>query len=313
MQKKYNTPVNKMNIKKSPFLTCVLLACALCSCSGRKETQKGPAKKIDNADSLLRIAVMPTLDCLPIYVAHERGWFDEERIPLRPVRYTAQMDCDTALLRGRVEGAATDLVRAHRLQLDGLALRYATATNLSWQLYSHRAARIKTISQLADKMVGMTRHSATHLLAQNMVDSAKPKSEVFNIQINDVNIRQKMLLGNEIDAAFLPEPQASAARRAGHSLLMDTGQKDLRLGVIVFRNDGAHRRKVNRALPLFLKVYNRACDSINLRGFASYADVLAKYYRLSPSELSHLPIPRYMRASTPREQDLRCARNFQSH
>lgn len=313
MQKKYNTPVNKMNIKKSPFLACVLLACALCSCSGRKETQKGPAKKIETGDSLLRIAVMPTLDCLPIYVAHERGWFDEERIPLRPVRYTAQMDCDTALLRGRVEGAATDLVRAHRLQLDGLALRYATATNLSWQLYSHRAARIKTISQLADKMVGMTRHSATHLLAQNMVDSAKPKSEVFNIQINDVNIRQKMLLGNEIDAAFLPEPQASAARRAGHSLLMDTHEKDLRLGVIVFRNDGAHRRKVSRALPLFLKVYNRACDSINLRGFASYADVLAKYYRLSLSELSHLPIPRYMRASAPREQDLRCARNFQPH
>ena len=146
-----------------------------------------------------------------------------------------------------------------------------------------------------------------------MVDSAKPKSEVFNIQINDVNIRQKMLLGNEIDAAFLPEPQASGARRAGHSLLMDTREKDLRLGVIVFRNDGAHRRKVSRALPLFLKVYNRACDSINLRGFASYADVLAKYYRLSPSELSHLPIPRYMRASAPREQDLRCARNFQPH
>ena len=59
-------------------------------------------------------------------------------------------------------------------------------------------------------MLAMTRYSATDLLADYAVDSAKLKSEqVFKIQVNDVNIRLKMLLNNEIDAVLLTEPQAT--------------------------------------------------------------------------------------------------------
>ena len=63
-----------------------------------------------------------------------------------------------------------------------------------------------------DKMVAMTRYSVTDLLSDMVVDSAKLKPErVFRIQINDVNVRLKMLENNEMDALLMTEPYATQA------------------------------------------------------------------------------------------------------
>lgn len=59
----------------------------------------------------------------------------------------------------------------------------------------------------------MARFSATHLLAELCIDSARLKrDDVFLVQINDPNICLKMLQNNELDAMLLPEPQATSAR-----------------------------------------------------------------------------------------------------
>ncbi|MDD2219578.1 MAG: hypothetical protein PHS63_05775, partial [Desulfoplanes sp.] len=54
-------------------------------------------------------------------------------------------------------------------------------------------------------------------------------------QINDVNIRLKMLVNNEMDAIVIPEPQATTARLLKNSVLMDSRDKDFHSGVIAFR------------------------------------------------------------------------------
>src|SRR3712207_8430211 len=48
--------------------------------------------------------------------------------------FNAQMDCDTAIAGGGIEGYVTDLVRVQRLSKRGVSLEYVTATNASWQL-----------------------------------------------------------------------------------------------------------------------------------------------------------------------------------
>ncbi len=58
-----------------------------------------------------RWSVMPTLDCLPVYLAYEDSIFLKQGVTVHLYRYNAQMDCDTAIARKRVEGTVTDLVR----------------------------------------------------------------------------------------------------------------------------------------------------------------------------------------------------------
>ena len=220
------------------------------------------------------------------------------------------MDCDTAILRGRVQGVFTDLVRAERMRQKGAKLHEAGATNLHWQLISNRNARIKNVRQLADKMVGMTRFSGTDFLTTEIIDSSKPKNEVFRIQVNNVFVRLKMIMGYEVDAAFLSEPQATVARMANNNVLADTKEKDLRLGVAVFSMAAKDQKKVRQALPAFVKAYNKACDSLNINGMQHYADLLKTHFQLNDAAVGALPKIAYAKMTPVREKDRNAIKDF---
>lgn len=174
----------------------------------------------------MKIAVMPTLDCLPAFVARDCNLYDTAAVDIRLRKFSAQMDCDTALIGRSVEGAFSDFVRTERMKShDGLQLDYLSSTNAYWNLVTSRKARVRKISQLDDKMIGMTRYSATDLLTTKFTEGIRLKSQVFRIQINDVNVRLAMLLNNEIDAVWLPEPQATEARMKGGNVIADSRDK----------------------------------------------------------------------------------------
>lgn len=229
-------------MKKTTVVALLLVAwlSALVGCGDSKEKvrrlsmqEKARQDSIDKAS--FKVGVMPTLDCLPVFVAQDEKLFDSLGVTVHLKCYSAQMDCDTALERGRVEGAISDLIRAQHIVKRGTPLEFPISTNTYWQLITNRRARISELKQLSDKMIAMTRYSATDYLADLAIDSAKPKFDVYRVQINDVRIRLKMLLNNEMDAVLLTEPQAAKARKERHPVLMDSRDKGLRLGVFAFR------------------------------------------------------------------------------
>ena len=288
-----------------------------------KRLRQVQQKKELRADSAaLKVAVLPTLDCLPLFVAADRALFDSA-VDIRLKRYTAQMDCDTALLRGRVEMAVSDLVRVERMMSvargrggagEKVKPSYVTATNAYWLLIGNRNQRITDIKHLDDHMVAMTRYSVTDLLADLAVDSAKLKTErVFRIQVNDVDVRLDMLENNEMDALLLTEPQATEALLKKHHVLLDTRRLDMWMGVIVedsLTMAGDTRRQQREAL---VKGYNAACDSLNRFGVRHYGDVIRRYCNVSEQALRQLPDTlNYEHVRAPREKDVARARQWLS-
>lgn len=274
----------------------------------RREHQK-QAMREDSA--ALKVAVMPTLDCLPLFVAKDRAMFDTA-VDIRLKFFTAQMDCDTALQRGRVEMAITDLVRAERMRRQGDSIAYLTATNAYWLLIGNRNQRITQLKHLDDRMVAMTRYSVTDMLTQMAVDSAKLKTErVFRIQVNDVNVRLDMLENNEMDALLLTEPQATQALLLKHHVLLDTRKLDMQMGAIAMNKltmSHANRQKQQEAL---VKGYNRACDSLNHYGLKPYYDVIRRHYDVSEQALRQLPDSlKFMPVTRPREKDVERVRQW---
>lgn len=253
----------------------------------------------------LKIAVTPTLDCLPLYVAADYGLFEALGADVRLKHYAAHIDCDEAMLARRVEGTATDLVRGQRIADRGILLDYIAATDACWQLITNRNSRIRNLKQLNDKMLAMTRYSATDLLGDYAVDSVKLKPEmVFRIQINDVSLRLKMLENNEMDAMLLPEPQATAARIQKHPVLMDSRNLGLRLGAIAVRADLKGDTARQRQTEVLVKAYNMACDSINRHGVRNYRSVITKCCKVGPAVVDRLPKDiKFVHAAPPRQAD----------
>ena len=302
-------------MKKIVTAVVFLLLVAACGQSYEEtkritRAQRREAQRKDSA--ALKIAVMPTLDCLPLYVARHYGLLDTLYGGVRLRLYQAQMDCDTAFQRGRVEGMVSDLVRTKYLERKGMKIRYSILTGAYWQLVTNRQARIRQLKQLDDKMVAMTRYSATDLLTDRVVDSVKlDKDRVFKVQINDVHVRLLMLQNNEMDALWLTEPQATVARLMKHNVVYDTGKEDVQLGVLAFREKEMQRQARARQLQLFVKAYDQACDSINKYGVRHYRNLIVKRCKMKANMVDSLPDDiRYEHARGPRERDVALAERW---
>ncbi|MBQ3630058.1 MAG: ABC transporter substrate-binding protein [Prevotella sp.] len=250
--------------------------------------QRREAARKDSA--ALKIAVMPTLDCLPLFVAKEEQLLDSLNGGVRLKMFNAQMDCDTALTRGRVEGMVTDIVRAKRIEQQGTALRYLTTTTAYWQLITNRLARIHQPKQLDHKMVGMTRYSITDSLTNYLADTTRmARDRVFKIQLNDIFVRMQMLQNNEIDAVWLTEPQATVVRVQKHQVIFDTRQVGMAPGRLVFRDQEMSRPEREKQQQLLVQAWNEACKRINERGVKHYRDVIEKYCKVKGSMVDSLP------------------------
>ena len=291
----------------------VLTGCGMSYDETKRLKQEKRTRELREDSAALKVAVMPTLDCLPLYVAEEREMFDTV-VDIRLKCYTAQMDCDTALQRGRVEMAVSDLVRAERMKGEKLKLHYLTSTNAYWLLIGNRNQRITNLSHLDDRMLAMTRYSVTDLLGDLAVDSAKLKTErVFRIQVNDVNVRLDMLENNEMDALLMTQPQVTQALLLKHHVLLDTRQLDMQMGVIVEDSVVMSHPNRQRQREVLIKGYNMACDSLNHFGVKHYSDIIRKYYKLSEQALRQLPDTlAYEHVQAPREQDVAKAKQWLS-
>lgn len=292
---------------------CLVTACGESYEETKRINRAQRLKALREDSAALKVAVMPTLDCLPIFLAEDHGLFDTA-VDIRLKQFNAQMDIDTALMNHRVEVAVSDLVRVERLKKQGDSLRYLTSTNAYWQLVTNRVGRILELKNLDDKMLAMTRYSVTDLLGDLAVDSGKLKSErVFRIQINDVNVRLKMLENNEMDALFLTEPQAAVARMLKHKVLMDTRKLNMEMGAIVVQRKGMDGETRAKQLRAFTRGYNRACDSINHYGIDNYVPLIAKYCHVKPEAVKEINQDlKFHRMALPREEDIERAKAWLS-
>ena len=304
-------------MRKLTYLAVIIAGMAIWASCGKsyqetKRLSRLERQRLAKEDSAaLKIAVLPTLDCLPLYVAREYKWFCDGKTDIRLKYFTSQIDCDTAILNGRVEGAVSDLVRVARMNKRGAKVKPQIATAAYWQLITNRNSRIRELKQLDDKMVAMTRYSVTDMLADHVVDSAKLKTErVFKVQINDVNVRLLMMQNNEMDAMFVTEPQATVARLSKHKVLLDTRKMDWNMGVIAFREKPMKDVDRKRQYDVFIKAYNQACDSINKNGIARYAHLMEKYCSTKTAVLDSIPKQKFQHAVGPREKDIVIAEKY---
>jgi NitT/TauT family transport system substrate-binding protein len=244
------------------FLIVLLILSAACS---RKKTIKTPAKtetKVKADSAQLVFAVLPTLDCLPFYIAAKQHIYDSLGIHVNVVVYRSQMDAEQSVLKGKSDGCATDMFRVGLLQSQKEPIRFLFTTNREWQLVANKVLRISNIGQINDRMIGITRNSSTDYLCDFVVSHLKPNNQILRAQINSVVVRLEMLENNQIETAFLPQPMAFIARKHGHTVLPLSA--DLCKGFCGFAissrimKSPEYRNKLN----IFLKGYNIAVERL---------------------------------------------------
>ena len=252
-----------------------------------------------------KVGVMPTMDCLPIFLLKDSALYNPDDIDIRLKEYTSQRDCDTAMINGRVQAAVTDLVQAEYLKDEKNAvLDYMTETNATWQLMATPASGIKQVEDLGDKVIGLAFNSVTQYLTIQVISSHSIKNRTYGSQINDIFIRMQMLRNKQLDAVWTSEPQTTQAKILGNKEIYNSTKQDFTPGAIVFVN----APKVEKR-QAFEDAYNKAVDMINKHPIQYFAPLIKKYMRVDDKVISALPNMVYKRVTPPRRRDIIKAQN----
>lgn len=305
------------------FILCAFAIIAVLSGCSKSAEQKQAERKAEEArqrateQSAFKIAVTPTLDCLPLFLMADSGLCDTSKIDLRLKQFDAHDDIDTAIVGSSVQAAATELVRAIDLSRSHhLRLRPVAVTPLQWTLVGSKANKILKLSDLGNHMIAMTRYSATDWLTSLTKKRAKTDFIIFSAQINSVKTRLKMMEDSAMDAAWLPEPQATQALNRGNVVLVKSDKEDRHFGVIVYVEPGDETADKREAeLREFTNAYNRAVDLINKNGLMHYAALIQKYTGADNKTIAKLPAIKYTHAEGPSRADMLAAEKirFQKH
>ena len=262
----------------------------LLSCSERQEAMQFDADSTDIDTTVLRVAVMPAMNCLPLFYAERIGLADSLGFEMELLRYQAQMDIDTAILCGHADIAFTDLIRTTRLSKQ-VSLTPLASCEEPLSLISLKTKRVKRVNQMKEQMIAVSRLSATDYWCDRLLDSTRTNfDDIYRPQINDVRLRAEMLRQGLIDAAMMGEPFATWMTMLGHKRLFQSNGKKPQLYVWTACNSATRKQK--QAFLGMLKSAIKRCNSESEA--ALLRDILKQEYQLPPElvdtfVIQHIP------------------------
>ena len=271
----------------------------LASCSERQEAMHSDTDSTGIGTTCLRIAVMPTMSCLPAYYAERSGLADSLGLEMVLLRYQAQMDIDTAILRGHVDIAFTDLIRTHRLSKQVPLTPFASCDE-SLSLISLKTKRVKRVNQMKEQMIAISRLSATDYWCDRVLDSTRTNhDDIYRPQINDVRLRAEMVHQGLIDAAMMGEPFATWMTMSGHKRLFQSKGKRPRLYAWAACSSATKQQQKTFRVVLDTAIVRLGRES----EAALLRDILKQDYQLPPALVDTLELPPLTPPTTIRQSD----------
>lgn len=254
-------------------LAAIMLLPLLFSCSGKTDSIESSADsaQAEQQKGYCTIALLTTADCEPFIFAQEHGIYKHLGLDIAFERYESQEDCDTALA-GHADGAYADslfLSRSSRYQKSRVALRTQTACGV----LSAASLRFRAAKELEGRVIAMAPSTLSEQIAYDAVKSGGvATSNAMYPHIRSFSVAMGMLRDSQIDAAVLPEPFLTEAKkhRAKELYRKDTGWR----GAVVVNGSNARRKLSHQQIDLLRRGYNMAVDSLNKQKNAGF-----KYFR----------------------------------
>ena len=192
--------------------TVILISIVVAMLLHREKNDGLPAAETPADTGALRVALLPTLETLPFYVAALDGTYDSLGLALRIADTDAQFDADTALYGHSAHLASTDLVRLQYQARRGQQAVVLMGLQGAWGVASAPARRAGGVKDLQDGLLGIARFSSSDLLSADALAKAELDYDgMLRAQANALPVRANMVVQGQTEAAVLPEPWLSWA------------------------------------------------------------------------------------------------------
>lgn len=295
-------PVFRSGKNQSVPLVCALLALALLigACSAPKAAN--PAQGTVE----IKIAILPIIDALPMYVAEKQGYYSANGVKVTFIPAASAAERDQLIASGQADGMINDLVSVilyNKQAVQVQTIRFAATASKGSPMFRVLAAKDSGLSAPADLAgvpIGMSQGTVIDYVTTRLLEKEGLAAEqIQSIAVPKLNERMALLGSGELKAATLPEPFGTMAQQGGAVILVDDSKyPEYGNSIISFRK--AFIDQNPEAVRGFLKSVEQAVNDINQKP-EEWRPLLGEYKLIPAALQATYSLPAFPTASVPSE------------
>ena len=286
-----------MKLKKiiALAMTAVMTA-SMVACGSKKE-------EVQTEKTKLTVGVMGSIDAVPLVIAEQNGYFEEQGVDLDLQIFKAANDRDAALQAGELDGVLCDETAISIYQNSDIDMKITGTTNGSWTLVAGKDSGITSLSDLKGKKVGISKNTMIEYLADDIaLSNGLEVSDIEKVAIPAMPARLEALKNNQIDAAILPAPFNDTAVADGGVEITKIYNKDIMISVTAFLQEVID--KDANAIKGFYNAYNKAIEFINSNDISEYEDIIISTVGYSEDMRGNIVLPEFKTNYLPAEENV---------
>ncbi len=183
---------------------------------------------VPSEDGKLKIALLPILDVIPVFIAEQNGYFAEQGIQVEGVPVKSAQERDVLIQTNQVDGMLADLISTGLLNKESVKVKVVYTALRSYpnapmfRILAGPNAHIRTPADLRGVPIGISQNTVIEYVTNRLLEAEGLKlDEIAVAEVSAIPVRFEQLMNGNIQAATLPDPLAQGAIAAGARLVVD--------------------------------------------------------------------------------------------
>lgn len=278
-------------------LSFLLVGCA----TGASPSPSTPQEAVK-----IRMATLPILDALPMYVAEKQGLFEKNGVEVEFIPAGSAPKRDELINASQADGMINEIVsvmfynrETPRVQTVRFA-RTATPESALFRILASGGSGIESVEDLKGVQIGVSQGTVIEYLTDRLLQKAGlAPEEIAVIAVPDIGQRLALLASNELKAGVLPDPLSSLAVLQGSKVIIDdTSYPEISHSVYTFRKDFIDQNP--QAVRGFLAAIEEAVAQIN-NDPGKWGDILVEQKLVPEPLLAEFSLPQFVTKGVPDE------------
>jgi NitT/TauT family transport system substrate-binding protein len=220
-----------------------------------------------------KIGILPAESAIPIILAVEKGFFEEEGVNVSIQSFSSPGDRNVAVQAKELDATIADVMTVATFRENGINMKITSDISEDFKILSSPASGITDMKGLSDKKISLV---PNFILEYIMDQFAKEEGFTYEIvEIPSFSGRAEALMSNQIDGVVFTEPQAGMLVSQGAHLLGSSKESNIKGGALLFSDQMITEQPGD--IRAFYRGYNKAVDYMNSTEVTEYGDILANY------------------------------------
>lgn len=256
----------------------------------------------------LKIAVLPIIDTLPMYVAQQEGLFEKNGVKVEFVPVASAPEREQLLAAGQADGTINEtlaVMLSNKEKVQMQAVRYAlvpTAYHGHFFIIASAQSGIADAQGLKGVEIGVSQGTVIEYVTERLLQAeGLAPADIKTIAVPKIPDRMALLASGELNAGVLPDPLGRLAVQQGAKIVLDDAKyPQYGFSIISFRKSVIDANPA--AIKGFLAAVEEATKLLNADP-KKYSNVLAEQKLVPQPLMESYSVPTYPAAGVPTEAE----------